>query len=321
MILTFIEHDRGVLNGTTLETLTVGRRLAEQQNSPLHAILIGAAAQPLAAALQAYGVTVVHLVQHEQLDDYAPAAWAQSVVEIMANTQPMAVLAAGSDRGNEVMAHVAARTDLPLATNCTDVQLGEPCIVTRLRWGGSLLEEAQLNGAPALLTIAEHAVAAEEAPAGELTVHVVTPTLSASDWQVRIVSRVEATTGKVALADARVVVGGGRGVGSAAGFQILEALAAQLDGAVGCSRAVTSVGWRPHADQVGQTGTRIAPVLYIACGISGAIQHIVGCKGAKQILAINTDPNASIVAAADYAVIGDLHKVIPALVAALKQRK
>ncbi len=117
----------------------------------------------------------------------------------------------------------------------------------------------------------------------------------------------------MSLGDARVVVGGGRGVGSAEGFRSLDELAALLGGAVGVSRAVTSLGWRPHAEQIGQTGTRIAPDLYIACGISGAIQHIVGCRAAKKLLAINTDPEAPILAYADYAVIGDLQKVLPAV--------
>jgi electron transfer flavoprotein alpha subunit len=127
--------------------------------------------------------------------------------------------------------------------------------------------------------------------------------------------------GKVSLADAKVVVSGGRGVGSAVGFAILEELAALLDAAVGCSRVVTSAGWRPHSDQVGQTGTKVSPDLYIACGISGATQHIAGCKGAKALLAINADKEATIFAHADYAVIGDLHEIVPAITAELRKVK
>ena len=138
---------------------------------------------------------------------------------------------------------------------------------------------------------------------------------------MRLKPQVEADTGKISLAQARVVVGGGRGVGSAEGFAALEELAGLLGGAVGCSRAVTSLGWRPHSDQVGQTGTRIAPDLYIACGISGAIQHMVGCRAAKHILAINTDPGAPIVAQADFAVIGDVQKVLAAVNAEVRRVK
>ena len=145
--------------------------------------------------------------------------------------------------------------------------------------------------------------------------------LDDKDFRVRLVPQVEADTGKISLAQARVVVGGGRGVGSAEGFASLEELADLLGGTVGCSRAVTSLGWRPHSDQVGQTGTRIAPDLYIACGISGAIQHMVGCRAAKHILAINTDAAAPIVAQADYAVIGDVQTVLRAVNAEIRRVK
>jgi electron transfer flavoprotein alpha subunit len=133
--------------------------------------------------------------------------------------------------------------------------------------------------------------------------------------------RVESARDRVSLTDARVVVGGGRGVGSTEGFESLDELAALLGGAVGCSRAVTNEGWRPHADQIGQTGARVAPDIYIACGISGAIQHVVGCKGSKSILAINTDPEAPIIAKADYAVIGDLHQIVPAVSEEIRKLK
>jgi electron transfer flavoprotein alpha subunit len=276
----------------------------------------------LVEILGAYGVSKVHLIQHERLDDYAPAAWAQSLSFLLETEQPQAILAPGSERGNEVLAHLAAKRDLPLAANCTEIQPGDPYTVTRTRWGGSLLEEARLHDSPKLLTIAPHVVAAEEAPfVGEVGTSPVTPELSDKDFRVKVTRR-EISAGdaeRVSLTDARVVVSGGRGVGSTEGFESLEELAALLGGAVGCSRAVTNEGWRPHADQVGQTGARVAPEVYLACGISGAIQHYVGCKGAKNIIVINTDPEAPIIAKAHYAVIGDLHEVVPAVSKAVRQ--
>ena len=314
MILGVVEHDRGKLNDLSLQMLTLARRLAADVNAPLHAVVIGKAGRPLVSRLGAYGVETVHLAQDERLDEYAPEAWARCIVDAIERAQPAAVLAAGSERGHEVMAHVAALADLPMAANCTAVRAGDVYEVTRQRWGGSLLEEARLSGAVKLLTVAAHAVAAEEAPSAvEPSMEIFSPALSEDDLRVRVVGRVEPEAGRVSLADARVVIGGGRGVGSAESFALLRQVADVMGGAVGCSRVVTSLGWRPHADQVGQTGTRIAPDVYIACGISGAIQHMVGCKSAKCLVAINKDPEAPIMAEADYVIVGDLHQVLPAL--------
>jgi electron transfer flavoprotein alpha subunit len=238
---------------------------------------------------------------------YAPTAWAAAIVE--ASDGADAIVAAGSDRGNELLAHVAARLEQPFAANVTAVD-GDH--VTRIRWGGSLLEEARLHGSPKILSVAPHTqTAAEAVPVEMLPV--------SDDGSPRVLETVSESSGGVSLRDAKVVVSGGRGVGSSESFDIIEELAALLGGAVGCSRVVTSAGWRPHTDQVGQTGTKISADLYVACGISGATQHIAGAKGAKKILAINSDPEAPILASADYAVIGDLHEIVPAISAELRK--
>jgi electron transfer flavoprotein alpha subunit len=238
---------------------------------------------------------------------YAPAAWAAAIAGAADGAD--AIVAAGSDRGNELLAHLAARLDQPFAANVTAID-GD--VVTRVRWGGSLLEEARLHGAPKILTVAPHTqVAAEAVPVQTLT--------ASDDGSPRVLETVSESSGGVSLRDAKVVVSGGRGVGSSEAFDIIEELAGLLGAAVGCSRVVTSAGWRPHTDQVGQTGTKISADLYVACGISGATQHIAGAKGAKKILAINSDPDAPILASADYAVIGDLHEIVPAISAELRR--
>ncbi|HEY8724094.1 MAG TPA: electron transfer flavoprotein subunit alpha/FixB family protein [Gaiellaceae bacterium] len=237
---------------------------------------------------------------------YAPSAWAGAVIEAAGTDD---IVGPGSDRGNEILAHVAAQLDLPMAANVIEVRGDE---VARQRWGGTLLEEARIHAERKLLTAAPFAFAPSESPAAE----TLRPDVSGA---VQVTETVSASTGGVSLADAKVVVSGGRGVGSSEGFAILEELAALLDGAVGCSRVVTSAGWRPHTDQVGQTGTKVSPDLYIACGISGATQHIAGCKGAKKLLAINDDPEATIFNHADYAVIGNLHEIVPAITAELRK--
>ena len=210
-----------------------------------------------------------------------------------------------------MLAHVGAILDRPFAANVTAVD-GD--VVTRQRWGGSLLEEARLHGSPQLMTVAPHAHAGSRDRRDVETLHAPRTTA-----RRRCSSASRSRARGVSLREAKVVVGGGRGVGSAEGFAIIEELAGLLGGAVGCSRVVTSAGWRPHTDQVGQTGTKISADLYVACGISGATQHIAGAKGAKRILAINNDPEAPILAVADYAVIGDLHEIVPAISAELRK--
>jgi electron transfer flavoprotein alpha subunit len=245
---------------------------------------------------------------------FSPDGTAAALAGLIQDRSPAAVVAPGTDRANEVLAHVAAQLDVPMAANCTKATPGEPLTLTRVRWGGSLLEEARLHGSPALLTVAPHAVSADTADM-EIT------TIPAKDGRVRVSEHAQAVSAGVSLTDADVVVSGGRGVGSAEGFAILEELAELLNAAVGCSRAVTSAGWRPHTDQVGQTGSKVSPSLYIACGISGATQHMAGCKGAKKLMAINPDREASIFASADYAVIGDLHEVVPAISAEIRKTR
>jgi electron transfer flavoprotein alpha subunit len=257
-----------------------------------------------------------------------------------------------------VLAHLGAITGLPMAANCVSASAtdGGGLDLVRQRWAGLLLEEATLDAPVALLTVATDAVSplpatkmpevaavaavpevpevaavpavpetagaaevAEVAETAGVTVHLVAAATEDDELVIRAEEE-PAGTGGASLATARVVVGGGRGVGSADGFASLEELAGLLGGVVGVSRVVTSEGWRPHTQQVGQTGTKITPDLYLACGISGAIQHIAGCSGARHIIAINTDPSAPMMSRADYAVVGDLHQVIPALVAALRDR-
>ena len=321
MILVLVDHDSGRLDETTLETLTVAHASAEMLDTDVEAVAIGEDARSTVDQLGQHGVGRVHLAPLG--DPYAPGAWAASVVHVAQSAELDAVMAPGTDRGSEVMARVAARLGRPLAAQCTEISAVDDGVwhLTRQRWGGSLLEEAELDGGPALLTIAPHAVAPAQRPVENVEAEEIQPMLAETDRAVQLSEHIESEAEGVPLADARVVVGGGRGVGDAANFNILEELADLLGGAVGGSRVVTNNGWRPHDDQIGQTGTRIAPDLYIACGISGAIQHMVGCAGAKRILAINTDRDAPIVERADYAVIGDLHEVVPAIIDELKNTK
>lgn len=257
-------------------------------------------------------------VRIDLFQPFAPDAVAAALAHAADELDVSAVFAAGTERGNEVMARLAARTGLPFAANCISATPGNPVEVTRLRWGGSLLEEAHLHSSRPLITVAPHTVAADSGPA---PVEVETNPPAESDMVVRVSDHMKPSNAGVSLAEAKVIVSGGRGVGSKEGFAIIEELAGLLGAAVGCSRAVTSAGWRPHTDQVGQTGTKVAPEVYIACGISGATQHMAGLKGAKRILAINSDPEAPMMQNADYTVVGDLKQIVPAISAEIRHRR
>ncbi len=313
-VLVVVEHDRGNVPEAMFEAVTAARSF----DMPVHAAVTGEGAIDAAGTVGAYGAEVVHVATSDVVGDYSPEAWGAALAGVVAATSPGIVMSVGTDRGNELMAQIAARMDLPFVANCVEVS-SDGASMTRSQWGGALHEEATVDADVKLLSFAPHVVEATEAPAAGTVQEVaveVDPTLARTAIKERVV-----LSEGVTLATAPVVVSGGRAVGSEEAFGPLEELAAELGGKVGCSRAVTNNGWRPHSDQVGQTGTRIAPTIYIASGISGATQHWVGAMGSKNILAINTDPEANMVTKAGWAVIGDLHEVIPAITDEVRKRK
>jgi len=313
-VLVVVEHDRGAVPEAMFEALTAARGF----DRTVEAAVMGEGAADAAAQLGRYGAETVHHLTSPALGDYSPEAWGAAAAAAVEAVSPAIVLTVGTDRGNELMAQVAARLDLPFVANCVEVN-ADGTAMTRSQWGGALHEEATLDAPTKLLSFAPHAVEAVAEPAAGTLVELAVDVDDNLNRSV-IKDRVVLSEG-ITLATAPVVVSGGRAVGSEEAFGPLEELAAELGGKVGCSRAVTNNGWRPHSDQVGQTGTRIAPTIYIASGISGATQHWVGAMGSKNILAINTDPEANMVTKAGWAVIADLHEVIPAITAEVRSRK
>ena len=318
MILVLVDQDRGELDQLSLRALTAARKLGQD----VEAVVIGKEGAALAGIVGEYGAKVLHVASHASITDYTPMASGRALKDLVEKLKPAAVLAAGSPRGNEQLAHLAAFLDLPMAAECSEITLGSPHHVLRARWAGNLIESANVHADILIATVLAFSTEPESANGGAATVAEFEPALEAQDYAVKVLSRdAGESKGGVTLNDAKVIVSGGRGVGGPDGFGQIEELANLLGGTVGCSRVVTSSGWRPHAEQVGQTGTKVAPDLYIAAGISGAMQHIAGMKNSKTIVVINTDPEAPILGYADYAIIGDLHQVIPALTSAIRQAK
>jgi electron transfer flavoprotein alpha subunit len=323
MILVLVETDAQGVTLTSREALAFARTLGERLgDARVEAVATGPLSDGVLAHLGEQGVATLHHADDERLSAYGAAAWSAAVVDAASSTSARLVVASGTPRGMEVLAHVAVRLDCLMAANVVSVDDTEPLTVSRQVMGGGVLERMRLDGEVAVLSLAGHAV--DAVPAADPTtpdVRTYAPVLSDADLLTRVV-RTEKAEGDDAseLTGAKVVVGAGRGAGSADGFDDLLELKDLLGGALGVSRVVTSLGWRPHHEQVGQTGSRISPDLYVACGISGAIQHWAGCQSAKTILAINTDPDAPMVTKAHYAVIGDLHEIVPAINEELRRR-
>ncbi len=315
-VLVLVETDDDGVTEVSREALTFARDLGE-----VHALVVGDGPAGLVEQLGAYGVSGVRHADGEAFTSYAAAAWAAAVVA--AADDVSVVTAAGTGRGNEVLAHVACRLGTAMAANVVAVDGTEPLVVSRQVLGGAALEQLPLTDGVAVFSVAGHAC--DPRPADVNTSPEVVPldvAVSESDLRARVVRTEPGEPDESgSLKTARVVIGAGRGAGSADGFKDLLELTDLLDGALGVSRVVTSLGWRPHHEQVGQTGSRVSPDLYVACGISGAIQHWSGMSSSKTILAINNDPDAPMVTKAHYAVIGDLHEIVPAINEEVRRRR
>ena len=322
MILVFVEtDDSGAVTLTSAEAVTFARTnaraLAGAGGAGPEAAVIGPLSEEAVAELSRLGVGTIHHLADPELEAYSAAAWAQAIVDIAPEAGTL--LASGTPRGMELMAHCAVRTGERMAAN---VVSADDEGLLRQVFGGTAFERLSLDGQLHVLTVAGHACSPEETTPAEAEVLEYELEIAEEDLRTRVV-RTETETGDdtSGLTSARAVVGAGRGVGSANGFGEVLELVDHLDGALGVSRVVTGLGWRPHSEQVGQTGSRISPDVYIACGISGAIQHMAGVEGAKTLVAINTDEEATMVQRADYAIIGDLHEVVGAVNEEIRSRR
>jgi electron transfer flavoprotein alpha subunit len=316
-ILVLAERSDGAVRKATLELLTLARRLGEPA-----ALLCGHSDDATLKTLGEHGATKVYVVENPELEEFLVAPKADALVTVVTQSAPAAVLVTAGREGTEVAARTAVRLDSGIVTDAVDVVPGEGGpFVTQSVFSGTWTTRSEVVRGTPIITVRPNAVVPEVAPTTP-AVERVAVEVAAGSRGSRVVRRSpKAVTGRPDLTDASVVVAGGRGMGSAEGFEVLERLADVLGGAVAASRAATDLGWYGHDFQIGQTGKTVAPQLYLASGISGAIQHRAGMQGSRTVVAINKDPNAPIFAIADLGVVGDAHEVLPALVAEVERRK
>jgi electron transfer flavoprotein alpha subunit len=301
---------------STYEVISEGRRLADQLNTSLSAVVLGSGVLAAAAELKHYGADRVLVCEAPELADFDSDRFTPILFDIVANRQPKIVLFGASIRDKQLATRLAAKLDAGLAMECTGLILEEKkLIATRSMYGSKLIARVAIEGSPQIAVLRPNVYpAAAVERAGE--VERVEFKLAAA--RVRLIEK-KPSASKLDLTEADVVVSGGRGMGGA-DFSVLETLAGCMGGAVGATRSAVDEGWRPHADQVGQTGKVVSPKLYVACGISGAIQHIAGMSSSGCIVAINKDPDAPIFRYADYGIIGNLFELVPAIAQEIGRR-
>ncbi|WP_328957519.1 electron transfer flavoprotein subunit alpha/FixB family protein [Kitasatospora purpeofusca] len=316
-ILVLVDHADGAVRKPALELLTLARRIGEPS-----AVVLGAGdkAAELAAKAAEYGAAKVYVADGAEFADQLVVPKVDALAQIARAADAAAVLVTSSGEGKEVAARVALRIGSGLITDAVDLRAGDSGpVATQSVFAASYTVDSRVsNGAP-VITVKPNAVAPEAAPAAGAVEDV---TVAFTGNAAKVVSRTpRVSTGRPELTEAAIVVSGGRGVGAAEGFGVVEELADVLGAAVGASRAAVDAGWYPHSSQVGQTGKQVSPQLYIANGISGAIQHRAGMQTSKTIVAVNKDPEAPIFELADYGVVGDLFEVLPQLTGEVKARK
>ncbi|MGB9741548.1 MAG: electron transfer flavoprotein subunit alpha/FixB family protein [candidate division WOR-3 bacterium] len=314
MVLVFCEQRDRSLKKVAYEALLVGYQIAEARNDELNAVVLGHNIAPLAREILKFGVNSVIQVDNPALEYYTPDGYADILVQLANQHHPHTIIFSATALGKDLAATVAARLETALLPDCSAIEFNESgaIIATRPIYAGKALAMVTAPAAnPLVLSIRPRAVG----PAGELNRGgtIIAAQLTPSELRSRVAEVVKTVLKTVELTEADIVISGGRGMKAPENYALLEELAAVLNAAVGASRAAVDAGWRDHQFQVGQTGKTVAPSLYIACGISGAIQHLVGMINSKCIVAINKDPEANIFKVADYGIVGDLFQVVPLL--------
>lgn len=307
------EQRDNALRKISFELASVARRLADELDEEVGAVLLGSGVEGLAQELAKYGVERVYLGEDQGLAVYTTDGYAQAVAKIVKEKEPAILLLGASSEGKDLSSRLAGKLATGLATDCVEVKIvSGRMIATRPLYAGKSFGEIEIVANPQIASLRPNVFPAVENPKAG-AVERFDPGLAGASLATKVLEVQKDATGRPDLTEANVIVSGGRGMKGPEGYQILEELADVLGATVGASRAAVDAGWRPQKDQVGQTGKVVSPNLYVACGISGAIQHLAGMSSSKYICAINKDAEAPIFAKADYGIVDDLFKVVPEL--------
>jgi electron transfer flavoprotein alpha subunit len=319
----YAEHKDGKIKKVAFEILSEAKKMVEKSGGPLCAVLIGSGVEGMAAALGAYGARKVYCVEAADLGTYTTGCYTKALCDLVQQEKPAILLFGASINGKDLSARVAGRLGAGLATDCTGIGLDDAgrLQVRRPMFAGKVYADVCFSDAAPQMASVRPNVLSIAAPDETRKPEVVkiAAAVKAEDAMVTITEVLKTGGAKIDLTESEIIVSGGRGLKGPEGFQILEDLASVLGGVVGASRAAVDAGWRPQSDQVGQSGKVVTPNLYVACGISGSIQHLAGMGTSKMIVAVNKDPEAPIFKKADYGVVDDLFKVVPAFTQEVKK--
>jgi electron transfer flavoprotein alpha subunit len=313
------EQREGALRKVSFELASTARKLADQLGEEVVAVLLGSGVEAMAAELGKYGVDKVFVADNPALEPYTTDAHAAAVAKAVKDNDPSILLLGASTQGKDLSARLVGKLATGMATDCTDVKIADgKLLAIRPMYAGKCFGEVVVTGTPQMASLRPNVFTiVENAKAGAVV--KFDPALDAAQLKTKVLEMQKEAAGKIDVSEANIIVSGGRGMKGPEGYAILEELAKLLRAAVGASRAAVDAGWRPQSDQVGQTGKVVSPNLYIACGISGAIQHLAGMSSSKYIVAINKDAEAPIFQRADYGIVDDLFKIVPALTVEVKK--
>jgi electron transfer flavoprotein alpha subunit len=312
-VLVIAEQRDGALKKVAFEMLGIGAQLAAALGGSVEAVLLGSGLDGMPDTLAQYGATKVYVADDPVLAAYSSEGYTNTLATLIGKIEPVIVLLGATAMGRDLGPRLAARLGVGLASDCTAFAIdGGRLLATRPVFAGKALAKVKLNGDPQIATLRPNVLAAPE-PEASARAMVEPVSAAAGDVRAKVVEIIGAGEGEIDVAEADIIVSGGRGVAGPEGFAPIRSLAKTLGAAVGASRAAVDAGWIEHAHQVGQTGKTVTPNLYIACGISGAIQHLAGMKTSKVIVAVNKDPEAPIFKLASYGIVGDLFEVAPLL--------